>query len=108
VLQEYQRMVYGHAPADPYKVLLYKIIGRCEIPKGYASTVITTIEDYMWVELALVREEVQDDRNSLEKYRLSDFQKKINDSGRKHFDPSGNNPWFYFKILLLSIQLEKV
>lgn len=101
-------MVYGEVSADPYKILLYKIIGRCELQNESSPNAINTIEDYMWLQLTLVREQVYEERYSYETYRLSDLKRKVNSSGRSHFDPNNTNPWFYFKILLLSAQLEKV
>ncbi|KAG2230498.1 hypothetical protein INT48_009873 [Thamnidium elegans] len=106
-LQEYQRMVYGNIPSDPYKILLYKIIGRCELKSKNIPVVIKTTEDYLWLELTLIRESVNLERYSFESYRLKDFQNKISNAGPAYFDPSGTNPWFYFKILLLSLQFER-
>ncbi|KAG2205560.1 hypothetical protein INT47_005935 [Mucor saturninus] len=102
LLEKYQEMVYGNVRYDPYKILLYKVIGRCEVEKANIPTVIRTAEDYLWLELSLVRESVHEKR-----YRLSDFQKKITAYGSTHFDPNGKNPWFYFKVLLLSLQFER-
>jgi nuclear pore complex protein Nup93 len=108
MLEEYQRMVYGSIPADPYKKLLYKIIGRCELEKADIPNVIATTEDFMWFELSLIREYVDEERHNYERYRLSNLQKKISGAGSKHFDPNDSNPWYYFKVLLLSMQFEKV
>ncbi|KAI9255861.1 Nup93/Nic96-domain-containing protein [Helicostylum pulchrum] len=107
ILEQYQRMVYGNIPSDPYKILLYKIIGRCELESKNIPVVIKTTEDYLWLELMLIRESVNLERYSFEIYRLIHFQNKISNAGPAHFDPNGTNPWFYFKILLLSLQFEK-
>jgi nuclear pore complex protein Nup93 len=101
-------MEYGNSRYDPYKILLYKIIGRCEVEKMGIPIVIKTTEDYMWLELSLIRDNVNEESYSSERFRLSDFQQKIASCGPMHFDPHGNNPWFYFKILLLSLQFERV
>ncbi|KAI9346684.1 nucleoporin interacting component Nup93/Nic96 [Pilaira anomala] len=107
ILAEYQKMFYGNIVVDPYKVLLYKIIGRCELENKTIPEVIRTMEDFMWFELCLVRERRHRERYQFEHYRLSHFQKKIYEAGPTHFDPHGTNPWYYFKILLLSLQFEK-
>lgn len=101
-------MAYGSITVDPYKKLLYKIIGRCELEKTDIPSVIATTEDFLWFELSLIREHVAEERHSYEKYRLSNLQQKISGAGPMHFDPNGNNPWYYFKVLLLSMQFEKV
>lgn len=83
-------------------------MGRCELDNKTIPEVIKTIEDYMWFELCLVRERSSMERYQFEHYRLSHFQNKISEAGPNHFDPHGTNPWYYFKILLLSLQFEKV
>jgi nuclear pore complex protein Nup93 len=101
-------MAHGVQPTDPFKLLLYKILGRCELHLKSLHGVITTIEDYTWLQLTLVRETVQEERSDLETYRLRDFQKIISDQQPEHFSENKLNPWFYFNVLLLSLQLEKV
>jgi len=100
-------MKYGNTPYDPYKCLLYKIIGRCELKLKDKPDIICTTEDYLWLQLNLVRED-EAEKQTEEAYGLSDFQVILTNAGHKHFDPNGLNPWYYFKILLLSLQFEKV
>lgn len=101
-------MAHGTQPTDPFKLLLYKILGRCELHLKALNDVITTIEDFIWLQLTLVRETPQDEPSDLEVYRLRDFQKIISNQQPQHFSASKLNPWFYFNILLYSLQLEKV
>lgn len=43
-----------------------------------------------------------------ERYTLTDLQNTINDGGSARYDRNGTNPWVYFKVLLLTLQFEKV
>jgi hypothetical protein len=101
-------MAHGAQPTDPFKLLLYKIVGRCELHLKALDGVVTTIEDYIWLQLTLVRETVQGEHSDIEQYRLRDFQNIISAQQPDHFGANKLNPWFYFNILLLSLQLEKV
>lgn len=110
ILADYQRLNYGDVVVDPYKILLYKIIGRCELQQRNTPDIIQTTEDYIWLQLMLVREVTDDAEGfSFERYCLEDVQKEISSLGSKYFDRDENNsnPWIYFKILLLTHQFEK-
>ncbi len=86
-----QKMILPH---DPYKLAVLKLIGRCDLAKKSIPEVIQTSEDYLWLQLCLVRP--NDDL-----YSLSDLQKIVRTYGPAHFDPKGMQPLRYFQILLL-------
>lgn len=46
----------GSAPSDPYKYVLYKLIGRCDLSRKAFPEVVTTTEDWLWLHLMLTRE----------------------------------------------------
>lgn len=56
VLADYQRLEYGQQSVDPYKLILYKIIGRCELNKKSLPDVVATTEDYVWLQVRLLGE----------------------------------------------------
>ncbi|KAI9315892.1 Nup93/Nic96-domain-containing protein [Dichotomocladium elegans] len=107
VLADYQQLEYGQRTVDPYKLIIYKIIGRCELSKKSNQDVIKSTEDYMWLQLTLVRESTDAEEFGYERYRLSDLQKMMTNIGPKRFDPDGNSPFNYFKVLLLTLQFER-
>ncbi|CDH53223.1 nucleoporin-interacting protein nic96 [Lichtheimia corymbifera JMRC:FSU:9682] len=107
VLADYQRLEYGQQSVDPYKLILYKIIGRCELNKKSLPDVVATTEDYVWLQLSLVRESAGGEESAYEQYRLSDLQSMMVKFGSKRFDPNGSSPWNYFKVLLLTLQFER-
>jgi len=45
-----QRIRYSSDTVDPYKLTLYKIIGRCELNKR-TTPVIGALEDFMWLQV---------------------------------------------------------
>ena len=50
VVADYQRLEYGQQNADPYKLILYRVIGRCGLNKKRLPEIGTT-EDYMWLQV---------------------------------------------------------
>ncbi|GAA5803362.1 hypothetical protein HPULCUR_008841 [Helicostylum pulchrum] len=107
ILADYYRFGYGDENADPFKVVIYKILGRCELHNKNSPDVIKTTEDYIWLQLMLIREVTDTERYSFERYRLEDFQKEITALGSKYFDRDETNPYTFFRILLLTLQFEE-
>ncbi|KAJ2860363.1 nuclear pore complex subunit [Coemansia aciculifera] len=89
---------------DPFKAALYRAIGRGNVPKNADAGAILTTEDYMWINLAQIRDAdkigsragSQQNRDMLETLQASMLK-----HGPAHFDPSGNSPLLYFRVLLL-------
>ncbi|KAI8645429.1 Nup93/Nic96-domain-containing protein [Parasitella parasitica] len=104
--QQYQSMKYSNGSHDPYKMLLYKIIGRCEL-QHKTEDIVRIIEDSLWLQLMLIRETPEDLETNRQVYRLSEFQDIVCQADHTKYDKDGLNPWFYFNMLLLSLQFEK-
>lgn len=51
ILEDYYKFGYGENVVDPYKVIIYKIIGRCELHKKSLPDVVKTTEDYIWLQV---------------------------------------------------------
>jgi nuclear pore complex protein Nup93 len=112
----------SHATAanvDPFKHAVYKIIGRIEIQRKNVPVAIASMEDWVWLQLVLVKETdpaldhaVSSNNSSIssthERYGLEEFAQVISKYGESHFDPNGNRPLMYFRVLLMSGQFEKV
>ncbi|CAO3610843.1 unnamed protein product [Cunninghamella blakesleeana] len=107
VLKDYQRLEYSDRNIDPYKVLLLKIIGRCELNKKSVSDVIKTTEDYLWLQLTLIRENSDHNEIWQEQYTLCELQNLMLQYGAKRFDPTGSTPWTYFNVLFATGQYER-
>ncbi|KAG0188042.1 hypothetical protein DFQ28_005470 [Apophysomyces sp. BC1034] len=107
ILADYQRLEYGSKKADRYKLLLFKIIGRCEMNKRSLPEDVKITEDFIWLQLSLVRESTQTEEFEHERYHLGDLQQLFVKFGPTRFDPNSVSPWTYFKILLLTLQFER-
>lgn len=91
-----QRLIVGNQ--DPFKMTLFKILGRCDMSKKTVPEVITTTQDYIWLQLWLIKDGSQD---SSSQYNLASLQNLVLDFGPKHFNPKNNNPVQYFETLLI-------
>lgn len=101
-----QRIKHVNQGGDPFKHALYKIIGRFELARRSLPDVLPVVEDWMWLQLALVREPAADDP-AYDAFALSDLQAALVKYGPRHFNPRGSNPLLYFQILLMSGQFER-
>lgn len=100
-----QRIRYSSSSTDPYKFALYKLIGRLELNRKNVPGVTLKTEDWLWFQLSLVRESVDDPAH--EEYGLDELARVLVGFGERHFDPKGNKPMLYTQILLLCGQFER-
>ncbi|KAG0353474.1 Nup93/Nic96-domain-containing protein [Gamsiella multidivaricata] len=100
-----QRIRYSSDTVDPYKLTLYKILGRCELSKR-TTPVVGALEDFIWLQLNMIRE-TKSDTMPQDKYDLSDFQALVLKYGANYFNPNNNNPLQYFQVLIYSQQFER-
>lgn len=75
---------------DPYRMMCYKIIGRCELQKRSLDGITNDMMDWMWLQFALAREydrvqEFQHEAFGLEELRLS-----IKEIGERYFGPGSD------------------
>lgn len=126
VMTEYRRL----STQDPYKQLVYNLIGQCDPMRSHDDIYKFATEDYMWFKLSMVTVDepaggsnvpaalallngpqssatsasfgMPLTANSAASFTLSQFQALITDYGPEHFV----NPIVYFQILLLSLQFE--
>ncbi|PLW37232.1 hypothetical protein PCASD_15347 [Puccinia coronata f. sp. avenae] len=86
---------------DPFKHAVYKIIGRIEIQSKNVPVAIASMEDWIWLQLVLVKETdpaldhpVTNNNSSVlsthDRYCLEEFAQVIAKYGESHFDPNGN------------------
>ena len=90
---------------DPFKLAVYKILGRCDLNKKSIVDVIQATEDYIWLQLTLIREDVDVEESAHDRYTLRDLQDLLVRFGPEHFN-SKINPFTYFQVLLLSGNFE--
>ncbi|GJQ15774.1 hypothetical protein GpartN1_g7565.t1 [Galdieria partita] len=113
--QEYS--LVARRSSDAYLRVCYILIARCspnvdekwKLQESDYSIVLSSIEDYLWFHLSLVRLDERQMPLSLLAYRLQlvDIQQEILEFGPSYFDPKGERPLFYTMILTLSLQFAK-
>ncbi|RUS29364.1 hypothetical protein BC938DRAFT_480751 [Jimgerdemannia flammicorona] len=107
LLSDYNQRIRYATDSDPYKLALYKILGRCELNKKTLPEVASSTEDYVWLQLMLIRETSEFDAAPHDRYNLCDLQRSMVKFGPSHFNPRGNNPIHYAQVLLLTAQFER-
>ncbi|KAI1117418.1 Nup93/Nic96-domain-containing protein [Nemania sp. NC0429] len=91
---------------DPYRMACYKVIGRCDVSNRSLENLNTEIDDWIWLQFNLARENDKSTEVAAESYGLQDLRVSIKDIGLKHFpktptdDTNGTfGMFFYLQIL---------
>ena len=108
----------GSSAADPFKLALYKIVGRADLNKRNIPGVTDKTEHWLWLQLALVHEQVETATSAAvnassntprtDSYGLRDLANVLRKFGENHWDPKRDRPGLYFQVLLMSGQFERV
>ncbi|KAI0096531.1 NIC-domain-containing protein [Daldinia grandis] len=91
---------------DPYRMACYKIVGRCDVSNRSLDGLNTEIEDWIWLQFNLARENDKATEVAAESYGLQDLRTSIRDIGLKHFpkspseDENGTFGMFFFLQIL--------
>jgi len=95
---QYRRMV--RQSTDPYKRAVYCVVGACD-PTEEHQEVATSLDDYLWLKLCMVREDAGGDSLT-----LPGLQSLLTEEyGESHFSAS-SQPVLYFQVLFLTGQFE--
>lgn len=90
---------------DQFRVALYKIIGRIDMAKKGVK-VATSTEDWVWVNLMLTREGLED--SPVDRYTLKDFATVVAGLPRERYDQKGQKPLVWVNLLLQAGEFEEV
>lgn len=80
---EYQQRL-RNAPentVDPYRMACYKIIGRCDLSRRTLEGVRQDVEDWMWLQFSLAREDDHAEEVASDVFGLDDIQTDISEIG---------------------------
>ncbi|KCV68244.1 hypothetical protein H696_05167 [Fonticula alba] len=77
---------------DVFRTAVYRLI--CQLDTSLSPGVIATTEDYLWLQLAMIRKETA-------LPSLAALQKRVLRVGADHFSDHGVNPTNYLQVLLL-------
>ncbi|KQC44157.1 Linker nucleoporin component of the nuclear pore complex (NPC) [Saccharomyces cerevisiae] len=53
---EYNQHIKSSLDGDPYRLAVYKLIGRCDLSRKNIPAVTLSIEDWLWMHLMLIKE----------------------------------------------------
>ncbi|KAH7911827.1 Nup93/Nic96-domain-containing protein [Hygrophoropsis aurantiaca] len=93
----YNAHMLHSASADPFKLALYKLMGKLEPSRRTVLQVTNTTEDWLWYQLAMVDEEEEGGLRGLTEVLLS--------YGERHFD--GQRKGIWAGVLLMCGQFER-
>lgn len=93
---EYSQHIKSSLDGDPYRLAVYKIIGRCDLTRKNISSVTLSVEDWLWIHFMLIKDDIGDTDPVYERYSLEDFQNIIVSYGSARFTNH------YLQILILS------
>ncbi|KAJ5778561.1 hypothetical protein N7520_001807 [Penicillium odoratum] len=88
---------------DPYRMACYKIIGRCDLSRRRLDGVNQTVEDWMWLQFSLAREDDRADEAAGDVFGLEDIQTDITEIGQRVFTKGQDGPGGYGTFFLLQI-----
>lgn len=97
---EYNQHIKNTLDSDPFRLAVYKIIGRCDLTRKNISSITLSVEDWLWIHLMLIKDDMDMDDPVYERYTLSDFQHTVVSYGEYMFKN------YYLQALLLSGQYE--
>ena len=88
---------------DPYRMACYKIIGRCDLSRRRLDGVKQTVEDWMWLQFSLAREDDRAEEVAGDVFGLEDIQTDIQEIGQRVFIKGNEGPGGYGTYFLLQI-----
>lgn len=97
---------------DPFRYGVYKLLGKCDLAKKSLPNIPLSIEDWLWVNLSLIKEDINNgeynDDSIGENYRLIELQKLVLEYGSEGFDISNRNPMYLSALLLVGLYADSV
>lgn len=99
------RSPLGGQEPDPFQLAVVKLVARADLRRRKLTAVTDTVEDWLWVQLSLVRDRhAQSEANVNERYTLSMLAALLTQDrfGETHFGA------LYFDVLMLCGEFEQV
>ncbi|KAF1987358.1 NIC-domain-containing protein [Aulographum hederae CBS 113979] len=86
---------------DPYRLAVYKILGRCELAKRSLEGISSNWEDWIWLQFSLAREGDRAIEAASDSFGLDTIQTMVGDIGQRHFQSGGETLGGYGTFFLL-------
>ncbi|RJE23640.1 Nuclear pore protein [Aspergillus sclerotialis] len=88
---------------DPYRMACYKIIGCCDLSRRRLEGVSQSVDDWMWLQFTLAREDDRAEEIAGDIFGLEDIQTDITEIGQRVFGKGQEGPASYGSFFLLQI-----
>ncbi|KAL4877258.1 Nup93/Nic96-domain-containing protein [Aspergillus karnatakaensis] len=88
---------------DPYRMACYKIIGRCDLGRRRLDGINQAVEDWMWLQFSLAREDDRAEEVAGDVFGLDDIQTDITEIGQRVFGKGQEGPGGYGTFFLLQV-----
>lgn len=95
---------------DPYRMICYKVVGRCDVNRRNLDGVTNDMMDWLWLQFALAREYSRVDEFAHEAFGLEELRASIKQIGERYFGPGSdiaNAPTTFFFMQVLAGMFEK-
>ncbi|PPJ60628.1 hypothetical protein CBER1_03640 [Cercospora berteroae] len=95
---------------DPYRMMCYKVIGRCELTRRSLDNITNDMMDWLWLQFALAREYNRVEELAHEAFGLLEVQTSIKEIGERYFGAGSdiaNAPTTFFFMQILAGLFEK-
>lgn len=102
---EYQQRL-RNAPentVDPFRMACYKIIGRCDLSQRRLDGFAQGVEDWMWLQFTMAREDTRVEEVAGELFGLEDIKRDITEIGQRVFPKGQDSGSAYGTFFLLQI-----
>ncbi|KAK2737115.1 hypothetical protein FQN57_000454 [Myotisia sp. PD_48] len=105
ISSEYQQRLRNDPEntVDPYRMACYKIIGRCDLNNRRLAGLVQGVEDWMWLQFTLAREDTRAEEVAGDVFGLEDIKKDISEIGQRIFSAGQESPGGYGVFFLLQI-----
>lgn len=95
---------------DPYRMMCYKVIGRCDLGRRSLDRITNDMMDWIWLQFILAREYTRVDEFAHEAHGLNEVQESIKQVGERYFGSGSeiaNAPTTFFFMQILSGRFEQ-
>ncbi|KAI7103998.1 NIC-domain-containing protein [Hortaea werneckii] len=95
---------------DPYRMMCYKVIGRCDLQRRSLDNITNDMMDWLWLQFALARDYSRVDEYAHEAFGLEELRESIKQIGNRYFGPNSdiaNAPTTFFFMQILAGMFEK-
>lgn len=94
---------------DPYRMACYKIIGRCDLVRRRLDGINQSVEDWMWLQFSLAREDDRAEEIAGDVFGLEDIQTDITEIGQRMFGKGQEGPGYgtFFLLQILGGMFEQ-